>query len=122
MMRASFENCVEEAKRAKKAKRQAFLPFLPFFSFLLPPRLSSRDLSHDHHRNAALARLIPLDQENPLPATQLEHSVGDIDADRDWQEKGFAMRMAVGRFIGWDVDAAAEIVVLVLGRTRRQAF
>src|SRR5262245_30557782 len=32
------------------------------------------------------------------------------------------MGMAVGRLIGRDVDAAAEVVMLVLARTRRQAF
>src|SRR5262249_24190919 len=45
-----------------------------------------------------------------------------IDAGGHRQEEGFAMRMAVGRLIRRDIDAAAEIVMLVLARTRRQAF
>ena len=49
---------------------------------------------------------------------ELKQAVGDVHADRHRQEKGFAVRMAVGGLIRRDVDAAAEIVVLVLAPER----
>src|SRR5215475_8708703 len=79
-------------------------------------------LSHYHHGHAALARFVEFDQENSLPAPQLEPTVGDVDTDRHRQEEGFAMRMAVGGLIRRDADAAAEIVMLVFAGDRRQAF
>src|SRR5215813_11475137 len=79
-------------------------------------------LSHHHHGHAALSRFVEFDQEDSLPAPQLESTVCDVDADGHRQEEGFAMRMAIGGLIRRDVDAAAEVVMLVVARTRRQAF
>src|SRR5687768_8108370 len=91
----------------------------------MPASSSSHRLTKDQDRNLSLARTIELDEQDALPASELQASVGVVQRRRGPEQQCLAMRMtvrALTRQQGADVGVVVAIGRMPWRRPRQQLF
>jgi hypothetical protein len=87
------------------------------------PRHEPELPSQDHYRDCAVPSPIQLNEENPLPAPQLEDAIDNVQALRSSEEHCLTMRIAVFFLAGQEVDGPeTKVVMPITAVTRNQAI